>query len=159
MDFLRSVLSKNVHHGLAVKLIHRDCDNGMPRGEARIVGRVLLHLVRLFAEQPTPKASALIFRLTCPVFLVGRFVLGIALDVSGRYLGVFEIADGCCCDRGRVEGSDNHFRHGIPLVLFWQNAEIRKRGPKQQGSVWWRAQNVFCLPVTWYPESLKRRKR
>src|SRR4051794_17997285 len=87
MDFLRSVLSKNVHHGLAVKLIHRDCDNGMPGGETRIVGLVLLRLVRLFAEQPTPKASALIFRLTCPVFLVSRFVLGIALDVSGRYLG------------------------------------------------------------------------
>src|SRR5690349_2734100 len=128
MDIMRSVLSENTHHGFGVKLIHRDCDNGMTGGQTRIVGLVLLRLVRLFAEQPTPKAAALIFRLTCPVFLVGRFVLGIAVDVSGRYLGVFEITDGSCRDRGRAEGSDNHFSHRISLVLFLANAGMHKRG-------------------------------
>jgi hypothetical protein len=86
--------------------IDRGRDNGMPRIEACIVGSVFLRLGRLIADQPTPKA-ALMFRLTCPVFLVGGLVLGIGLDVSGRYPGVFKIPNGRLRDGGRVEGGDN----------------------------------------------------
>ena len=110
-------------------LIDRHRDNGMPGSEACIVGPVILRLGGLFADQPAPKA-ALMFGLTCPVFLVGRLVLGIALDVGGRYPGVFEIPNGRLRDGGRVEGGDNHFTHEIPLCSFPAACRKTMNGPE-----------------------------
>ena len=87
------MLIQDAHGGISVHFIDRNGDNGMPGREACVIGPVLLRLGRVFADQPAPKA-ALMFGLTCPLFLVGRLVLGIALDVSRRYPGVFEILDG-----------------------------------------------------------------
>jgi hypothetical protein len=100
------MLIQNAHRGICVHFIDRHSDNGMPRSEACIVGTVVLRLGGLFADQPAPKA-ALMFGLTCPVFLVGGLVLGIGLDVGGRYPGIFEIPNGRLRDGGRVEGGDN----------------------------------------------------
>ena len=98
------MLIQNAHGGICVHFIDRHRDNGMPRSEACIVGTVILRLGGLFADQPAPKA-ALMFGLTCPVFLVGRLVLGIALDVSGRYPGVFEIPNGRLRDEGESKAA------------------------------------------------------
>ena len=92
MNIARPVLIKNAHDGIGMHFIDRHRDNGMPGSEACIVGPVFPRLGRLFADQPAPKA-ALMFGLTCSVFLVGRFVLGIALDGSGRYLGASATED------------------------------------------------------------------
>jgi hypothetical protein len=91
------MLIKNAYDGIGVQFIDRHRDNGMPGSETCIIDPVFLRLGRLFADQPAPKA-ALMFGVASPVVLVGRLVLGIALDASGRYPGGFEIPDGCFCD-------------------------------------------------------------
>ena len=93
------MLIKNAYDGIGVQFIDRHRDNGMPGSETCIIGSVFLSRVflrRLFADQPAPKA-ALTFGVASPVVLVGRLVLGIALDANGRYPGGFEIPDGRFC--------------------------------------------------------------
>ena len=88
---------KDAHDGIGVQFIDRHGNNGMPGSEAYIIGPIILRLGGFFPNQPAPKA-ALMFGLACSVVLVGRLVLRIALDVSGRYPGGFKIPDGGFCD-------------------------------------------------------------
>ena len=104
MDIVRPVLIKNAHDGIGVHFIDRHCDDGMPGSEACIVGRVFLRLVRLFADQPArkshPDARA---DVSCILGKPAR--PGVVPDLSGRYLGVFEITNGAWATEGESKAA------------------------------------------------------
>src|SRR5436309_1220769 len=96
----------------------------MPGSEACIVGPVFLPLSRVFSDQPTPKA-AVIFRLTGPVFLVSRGVLGIALDVSGPAASRSRMA--ASATEGESKAATTISVMTSPCAWFRQNAGDYKR--------------------------------
>jgi hypothetical protein len=123
MEIARPVLVKDARDGVDVKFIVCHCDDGMPGSKTCIVGCVFLRLIRLFADQPTPDA-AMMLGLACPIVLVGRFVLGIALDDNGRDLGVFEIRIAALAAEDESKAATT-----ISVMIFLVLAPGELRGP------------------------------